>query len=131
MANSTRMGRINDDIQLALSSLLRQVKDPRVQQGLISVTRVETTGDLRYAKVYVSVLDQSDVNEVLKGLKSAGGYLRRELGAALSLRYTPELVFERDDSMAKGAHILSLLRDPEVVKPANPANEHIVLDEEE
>ena len=53
MANSTRMGRINDDIQLALSSLLRQVKDPRVQQGLISVTRVETTGDLRYAKVWL------------------------------------------------------------------------------
>ena len=58
MANSTRMGRINDDIQLALSSLLRQVKDPRVQQGLISVTRVETTGDLRYAKVWLSVLGE-------------------------------------------------------------------------
>ena len=127
---SNRIGRINEEIQRELSGLIRTVKDPRVH-GLVSITAVDTTSDLRYAKVYVSVLDQSDVNEVLKGLKSAGGYLRRELGAALSLRYTPELVFERDDSMAKGAHILSLLRDPEVVKPANPANEHIVLDEEE
>ncbi|HIR84717.1 MAG TPA: 30S ribosome-binding factor RbfA [Candidatus Galloscillospira excrementavium] len=127
---SNRIGRINEEIQRELASLLRTVKDPRVH-GMVSITAVDTTSDLRYAKVYVSVLDQSDVNEVLKGLKSAGGYLRRELGAALSLRYTPELVFERDDSMAKGAHILSLLRDPEVVKPANPANEHIVLDEEE
>ena len=127
---SNRIGRINEEIQRELSSLLRTVKDPRVH-GMVSITAVDTTSDLRYAKVYVSVLDQSDVNEVLKGLKSAGGYLRRALGTALSLRYTPELVFERDDSMAKGAHILSLLRDPEVVKPANPANEHIVLDEEE
>ena len=127
---SNRIGRINEEIQRELASLLRTVKDPRVH-GMVSITAVDTTSDLRYAKVYVSVLDQSDVNVVLKGLKSAGGYLRRELGAALSLRYTPELVFERDDSMAKGAHILSLLRDPEVVKPANPANEHIVLDEEE
>ena len=127
---SNRIGRINEEIQRELASLLRTVKDPRVH-GMVSITAVDTTSDLRYAKVYVSVLDQSDVNEVLKGLKSAGGYLRRELGAALSLRYTPELVFERDDSMAKGAHILSLLRDPEVVKPANPANAHINLDSEE
>ena len=127
---SNRIGRINEEIQRELADLIRTVKDPRVH-GLVSITAVDTTSDLRYAKVYVSVLDQSDVNEVLKGLKSAGGYLRRELGAALSLRYTPELVFERDDSMAKGAHILSLLRDPEVVKPANPANAHINLDSEE
>ena len=127
---SNRIGCINEEIQRELSSLIRTVKDPRVH-GLVSITAVDTTPDLRYAKIFVSVLDKSDVKEVVKGLRSAGGYLRRELGAALSLRYTPELVFERDDSMAKGAHILSLLRDPEVVKPANPANEHIVLDEEE
>ena len=57
-------------------------------------------------------------------------YLRRELGARLKLRYTPELIFERDDSIDKGAHVLDLLRDPERVKPANPANAHIILDEE-
>ena len=127
---SNRIGRINEEIQRELSSLIRTVKDPRVH-GLVSITAVNTTPDLRYAKIYVSVLDKSDVNEVVKGLKSAGGYLRRELGRALSLRYTPELVFERDDSIDKGAHILGLLRDPEVVKPANPAIAHIHLDEEE
>lgn len=127
---SNRIGRINEEIQRELSSLIRTVKDPRVH-GLVSITAVDTTPDLRYAKIFVSVLDKSDVKEVVKGLRSAGGYLRRELGRALQLRYTPELLFERDDSIDKGAHILSLLRDPEVVKPANPANAHIDLDSEE
>ena len=127
---SNRIGRINEEIQRELSTLIRTVKDPRVH-GLVSITAVDTTSDLRYSKIYVSVLDKSDVKEVVKGLKSAGGYLRRELGAALKLRYTPELLFVEDDSIGQGAHILSLLRDPEVVKPANPANGHIDLDSEE
>jgi len=127
---SNRIGRINEEIQRELSTLIRTVKDPRVH-GLVSITAVDTTSDLRYSKIYVSVLDKSDVKEVVKGLKSAGGYLRRELGAALKLRYTPELLFVEDDSIGQGAHILSLLRDPEVVKPANPANAHIDLDSEE
>ena len=99
--------------------------------GMISVTAVETTPDLKYAKIYVSVLDKSASAQALKGLKSAAGWLRRELGRALSLRGTPELSFVRDDSIDKGAHILEMLRNPEVVKPANPANEHIILDEED
>ena len=127
---SNRIGRINEEIQRELASLIRTVKDPRVH-GLVSITAVETTPDLRFSKVYVSVLDRSDVKEVVKGLKSAAGYLRRELGSALKLRYTPELQFVEDDSIGQGAHILSMLRDPSVVKPANPANAHIVLDEEE
>ena len=127
---SNRIGRINEEIQRELSALIRTVKDPRVH-GLVSITSVDTTSDLRYSKIYVSVLDKSDVKEVVKGLKSAGGYLRRELGAVLKLRYTPELQFVEDDSIGKGAHILSMLRDPEVVKPANPANAHIDLDSEE
>ena len=127
---SNRMGRINEEIQRELSALIRSVKDPRVT-GMVSVTAVETTPDLRYAKVFISVLDKSDCTQVLKGLKSASGWLRRELGRALQLRYTPELQFERDDSIDKGAHILDLLRNPEVVKPANPANAHINLDDEE
>ena len=106
--SSTRMGRINEEIQRALSDLIRTVKDPRVQ-GLISVTAVETTADLKYAKIYISVLDKSNANDVLKGLKSASGYLRRELGHALSLRSTPELTFLRDDSIDKGAHILEII----------------------
>ena len=127
---SNRIGRINEEIQRELAALVPHVKDPRVT-GMISVTAVETTPDLRYAKVYVSMLDKSSAKEVVRGLKSAAGYLRRELGRALSLRYTPELVFVEDDSIDKGAHILEMLRDPNVVKPANPANEHIVLDEED
>ena len=126
---SNRIGRINEEIQRELSDLIRTVKDPRVT-GLISVTAVDTTPDLKFCKVYISVLDKSDVNQVLKGLKSAAGWLRRELGRSLNLRATPELTFVRDDSIDQGAHILDLLRDPTVVKPANPANEHIILDEE-
>ena len=127
---SNRMGRINEEIQRELAALIPTVKDPRVT-GMISVTAVEASPDLKQAKVYISLLNKGDSEQVLKGLKSASGYLRRELGQALRLRYTPELSFFRDDSIDKGAHILELLRDPEVVKPANPANEHIVLDEEE
>ena len=128
MANN-RIGRINEEIQRELSTLIRSVKDPRVT-GLISVTAVDTTPDLKFCKLYISVLDKSDVNQVLKGLKSASGYLRRELGRTLNLRNTPELTFVRDDSIDHGAHILDMLRDPNVVKPANPANAHIILDEE-
>ena len=127
---SNRMGRINEEVQRELAALIPTVKDPRVT-GMISVTAVEVTQDLKYAKVYISVLDKDDSGQVLKGLKSAAGYLRRELGRALNLRSTPELTFYQDDSMAKGAHILEMLRDPEVVKPANPANAHIILDEED
>ena len=127
---SNRMGRINEEVQRELAALIPTVKDPRVT-GMISVTAVEVTQDLKYAKVYISVLDKDDSGQVLKGLKSAAGYLRRELGRALNLRATPELTFIQDDSMAKGAHILEMLRNPEVVKPANPANAHIILDEED
>lgn len=127
---SNRIGRINEEVQRELAVLIPNVKDPRVT-GMISVTAVDVTQDLKFAKVYISALDKSDSDQVLKGLKSAAGYLRRELGRALNLRHTPELTFYRDDSMAKGAHILEMLRNPEVVKPANPANEHIILEDEE
>ena len=125
---SNRIGRINEEIQRELSTLIRSVKDPRVT-GMISVTAVDTTPDLKFAKIYISVLDKSDSTQVLRGLKSASGWLRRELGRALNLRCTPELTFVQDDSIDKGAHILDLLRDPNVVKPANPANADIVLED--
>ena len=127
---SKRIDRINEEIQRELSSLIRNVKDPRVS-GMISVTAVETTPDLKYCKVYISVLDKSDVAQVIKGLKSAAGYLRRELGRTLNLRNTPQLSFVNDDSIDKGSYILGLLRNPEVVKPANPLNADIVLEDEE
>ena len=108
---SNRIGRINEEIQRELSALIRQLKDPRVNTvGMVSVTRVDTTADLRYAKVYVSVLDKSREKDALKGLKSASGFLRREIGGALRLRYTPELQFFGDDSMLHGAQVLELLR---------------------
>ena len=111
---SNRIGRINEEIQRELSDLLRNLKDPRVQNTMISITRVETTPDLRYAKVYVSFLEADKANDALKGLKSASGYLRRELGRALQLRYTPELVWELDDSITYGAKMLKLINSLEV-----------------
>ena len=86
---SNRIGRINEEIQRELADQLRRLKDPRVSQvGMVSITRVDTTSDLRYARVYISVLDKDQEKDVLKGLKSAGGFLRRELGRALQLRYS-------------------------------------------
>ena len=102
--SSNRRGRINEELQRELSALIRDLKDPRVQ-GIVSVTHVEATPDLRYATVYISVLDKEKSAEVLKGLKSAAGFLRRELGAAMMLRYTPELVFTEDHSIEQGARI--------------------------
>ena len=111
---SNRISRINEEIQRELSEQFRRLKDPRVSQtGMVSITRVDTTGDLRYARVYISVLDKSQEKDVLKGLKSAAGFLRRELGRTLQLRYTPELQFLPDDSIQHGAHILEMLRDIE------------------
>ncbi len=106
---SNRIGRINEEIQKELASLIRNLKDPRVQDTMISITHVEATPDLRYAKVYVSFLQEERAAGALKGLKSAGGYLRRELGHALQLRYTPELVWALDDSITYGAKMLKLI----------------------
>ena len=106
---TNKLSRINEDIQRVLASLLRNVKDPRVQQGLLSVTAVDTTSDLRYAKVYLSVMGLQSEKELKKGLKSASGYLRHELGGALQLRYTPELIFELDKSIEHGANISRIL----------------------
>ncbi len=116
--STNRIGRINEEIQRELSALLRNVKDPRVQKTMISVTRVQTTSDLRYAKVYVSMLDKDQTREVLKGLKSAGGWLRRELGAKLQLRYTPELVWEEDTSITHGARIFDILATLDIPEDA-------------
>ena len=113
---SNRIGRINEEIQKELSNLIRNLKDPRVQDTMISITHVETTPDLRWAKVYVSFLQEERAKEALKGLKSAGGYLRRELGSALNLRYTPELNWALDDSITYGAKMMKLINALEVKK---------------
>ena len=125
--SSNRIGRINDEIQKELSALLRTVKDPRVTDRMLTITHVDTTSDLRYARIYVSALNCPDEKGLLKGLKSAAGYLRHELGSRIDLRYTPELQFFVDDSIAYGAHILDMLNH---VKPADPRNADIVLPED-
>lgn len=106
---SNRINRINEEIQKELSQLLRKVKDPRVQDTMISITRVETTPDLRYSKIYVSFLQDSKAKDAMAGLKSAAGFLRRELGHSLQLRYAPELQWSLDDSIAYGARMLKLI----------------------
>ena len=111
---SNRIGRINEEIQKELASLIRELKDPRVQNTMISITRVEATPDLRWAKVCVSFLQEDKAADALKGLKSASGYLRRELGRALQLRYTPELQWERDESIVYGAKMLELINSLDI-----------------
>ena len=107
--------RINDDIRRVLADRLREVKDPRVQQGtMITVTHTDTTNDLRGCKVYLSVLGDYDEKEMKRGLRSVSGWLRRELGSALDLRYTPELTFIMDDSIAHGAYINRLINDLDI-----------------
>ena len=106
---SNRIATINQEIQKELSSLLRNVKDPRVQDCMISITRVETTPDLRYTKVYVSFLQEDKAKDAMAGLKSAAGYLRRQLGTNLRLRYAPEIVWAQDDSITYGAKMLNLI----------------------
>ena len=106
---SNRIGRINEEIQKELSALIRGLKDPRVQNTMISITRVETTPDLRFAKVYASFLQEDKAQDAMKGLNSAAGYLRRELGRALNLRHTPQIQWALDDSITYGAKMLELI----------------------
>ncbi len=114
MANH-HIDRINDDIRRVLAEKLREVKDPRLQQGtMLTVTHTDTTNDLRHCKVFISVLGQFDEKEMMKGLRSVSGFLRRELGHSLDLRYTPELTFVLDDSIAHGAYINRLINDLDI-----------------
>ena len=111
MMASNRIGRINEEIRKELSALLRTVKDPRVAEAMLTITHVDTTTDLRQCRVYISALNCKDEKELMKGLKSAAGFLRRELGSRVDLRYTPELQFIADDSIEYGVHISHLLRE--------------------
>ena len=112
MANYRR-GRINDEMQKELSAALREVKDPRVSGAFISITAVEVTPDLKFAKVFYSSLN-GDKKEIAKGLKSSAGYIRREIARRLNLRMTPEFSFYEDHSIEHGAHISKLLNGIEI-----------------
>ncbi len=103
-----RRGRINEEMVKELSSILREVKDPRVSGSFVSVTAADVTPDLKFAKIYFSVMG-GDKNEVKKGLKSASGYIRKRIAETLNLRQTPELSFVEDESIEYGARINSLL----------------------
>ena len=109
--NSNRVERISEEVTKELAMLLRDVKDPRVSQTMLSVVRCEVTNDLRWCKVYLSILGDYDAKEVKQGLKSCSGWLRRELAHAMRLRYTPELVFVLDDSIAEGLRMSKLISD--------------------
>ena len=109
-----RTARINEEIMKALSEILPTVKDPRLQGCMLSIVRCEATPDLRWCKVYISVLGSYDAKELKRGFKSVSGFLRRELAHMLTLRYTPELVFEIDDSISYGVHISKLLNDLDI-----------------
>ncbi|MFI3206974.1 MAG: 30S ribosome-binding factor RbfA [Clostridia bacterium] len=109
---SHRMDRANEDIRREIMAIMRTVKDPRVSECFMSVVRVEVTNDLSYCTVYVSTIEGIDrTKEAVKGLKSAAGYIRRELGLALKLRHTPQLIFNATDSIEYSANINKLLND--------------------
>ena len=106
-----RIDRIEGEIKKELSDIIRGLKDPRIS-GLLSVIRVEVTPDLRYAKAYISVLaGEEEKTASIKGLEAAAGYIRREIGARIDLRYTPEFSFKLDNSIEYGAHINKILSD--------------------
>ena len=105
-----RIDRISSEMQKELSDIIQNhLKDPRIT-GMLSITKVIVTKDLRYAKVYVSVLGGSSPEETLEGLESSKGFIRKEIGKRISLRYTPEIIFELDHSIEYGVHISSILK---------------------
>jgi len=108
--NQTRLGRIEEEYRKELSQIIGyELKNPNVT-GLISVTKVKVTNDLKYARVYVSIMNSKNVKDTLAGLKKSSGYIRSELARRVNLRNTPELIFELDDSIEYGAKIDTILK---------------------
>ena len=110
MASNNRIDRISEEITRCLSEILPTLKDPRLQGPMLTIVRCEASGDLRWCKVFLSVLGEYDAKQLKQGLKSVSGFLRRELAHRLTLRYTPELVFVIDDSVSHGVHISAMLQ---------------------
>ena len=109
--NNNRMGRIHEEYRKELSQIISyDLKNPNVT-GMISVTKVKVTTDLKYAKVYVSILNSKNIKETMDGLKKSSGFIRSELAKRINLRNTPELIFEIDDSIEYGAKIDSILKE--------------------
>lgn len=115
-----RSGRINEEIRRELSNIIRTtIKDPRLS-AMVSVTQVEVTKDLRYAKVYVSIFgSEEEKNNTLTALKNSAGFMRKEIGHTINLRYTPELLIEIDNSIEHGMHIDEIFRSIQVKRNDN------------
>lgn len=104
-----KINRVTSDIKIALADILREVKDPRISK-LLSIVKLDVSGDMSYAKIYVSAIEGKEkTEESVKALKGAAGYIRRELGAKLSLRKVPELRFVADDSIEASANISRMI----------------------
>ena len=109
-----RIDRISEQVRHEVDRIIREeVNDPRVG-GTFSITRAEVTRDLRYAKIYVSVLEDDRREDLMKALKSAAGFIRRSLGKNMLIRYAPELQFISDQNIAYGVHIAKMLADANV-----------------
>ena len=103
--------RISEDIKREIISIMRELKDPRIS-GMLTVVKVEVSGDLSYAKVYISAMEGIEAaKSSVKGLESAGGYIRKQLGSRLHLRKSPELRFIADDSIAKGMDLFEKIKE--------------------
>ena len=117
--NQTRLGRIDEEYRKEISNIISyKLKNPNVT-GLISVTKVKVTNDLKYAKVYVSILNSKNISKTMEGLKESAGFIRSRLAKTINLRITPELIFEIDDSLEYGARIDSILKDLNLNKEEN------------
>lgn len=111
MASYNRIDRISEEVKRELSAVLRELKDPRIPT-MLSIVNVDVTKDLRFAKVGISVFGEDKVkNDAIAALKSAAGFIRREIGNRLNLRYTPEFNFVLDDSIEYGSHINQILKE--------------------
>ena len=109
--NNNRFDRIDEEYKKEISNIISfEIKDPNVT-GLISVTKVKVTTDLKYAKVYVSILNAKNTNQTLEGLRKSAGFVRTELAKKVNLRNTPEIIFELDDSIEYGAKIDTILKE--------------------
>ena len=109
--SNNRLNRIDEEYRKELSQIIdRELKNPNIT-GMISVTKVKVTNDLKYAKVYVSILNSKNIKDTLAGLKKSSGFIRSELAKRVNLRNTPELIFELDESLEYGARIYSILKE--------------------
>lgn len=106
-----RIDRISEEVRREVDAIIRdELSDPRIS-GTFSVTRAEVTGDLRYAKIYISVLEDDKRDELMAALKNAKGFIRRSLGKRMIIRYTPELIFVCDKNIEYGVHIAKVLAE--------------------